>query len=169
MSRPDKSRMTLEEALAGTLFTVACKVGEAKLRAQRQADIEANYILGGFGEREALIQLAGASWDIARDSDDKIAVIIGFVEALTFTRLACAHGEKPDRETLLFLLSQFARHLDRMDRSDLGVRFEAAALNIAGELADEGDEAMADMIVRAGAILPSAVFTEAQRQKESTQ
>lgn len=121
-----------------------------------------------IGDLESLRHMADAAYYLigANEADPDIAMI-AFVEAITFARLAAAHGEERDRETLMFLLSKFAERQQERGRRDLSIRFEAASLNIASDMADEGREDMAEMVSRAGSELPPEIFEEAKRQRET--
>ncbi|WP_237487344.1 hypothetical protein [Parapontixanthobacter aurantiacus] len=112
--------------------------------------------------------MACHAWETVNQNEHDPALrVIGFVEALTFARMAALQGEQRDAEVFVFLLSQFAAFQNEQGRSDIGTRFEAAALNAANILADEGNEAMADMIARSGDTLDPAIFAEARRQREA--
>lgn len=119
------------------------------------------------GDAHSLRSFANAAYRLveANENDPDIAVI-AYAEALTFARLAAALGEHRDRETLMFLLSRFAGWQQDHGRDDLGTRFEAASLNVASDLADDGREDMAEMVSRAGGVLSPETFEEAKRQRE---
>ena len=119
------------------------------------------------GNAHSLRSYANAAYglvDVYGDDPDVVAV--AYVEAITFARLAAALGEDRDREALLFLLSRFAGWQQQRGRHDLAIRFEAASLNVASDLADDGREDMAEMVSRAGDLLSPETFQEAKRQRE---
>lgn len=122
--------------------------------------------LGGKGDIAALRDLACQSYDAlqAYSADDDIAVI-AWVEAVTYARLAATHGYPRDSEVLVFLMAKFADWQRDRGRDDIANSFEAAGLNVAGQLADAGDESFADMIAKAADVLPSEIIAEASRQR----
>lgn len=116
-------------------------------------------IRAGFGDLPALRELASAAYLNARA--DVPAPDLAYMEAITYQRLAAAHGGNADQRTLLFLLADFARVWRENGNIDLATRFDAEALMLAERLAEEGDEEVGQMVVAAAPALPSAAFREA--------
>lgn len=109
-----------------------------------------------------LLALANASYDHALVQTCEVAKTISFAEAVAFARSASCGWIGTVR---VFLEWQFADHLERIGADDLALHYRASALNLAEALGDCGDDAMAEMVVRAGPALPAAIFAEAQRQR----
>ena len=151
------------------LLNAAVKAGAAKQQAVVMPfDPVATPKLAATGNVAAQRAMACHAWDtVNQNVHDPALRVIGLIEALTFARMAALQGEQRDAEVFVFLLSQFASFENEQGRSDIGTRFEAMALNAANILADEGNEAMADMIARSGDTLSPEIFAEAQRQREA--
>lgn len=121
--------------------------------------------LAASGDLASLRDLTAAAYALGIDAEPALA-FVAYSEAITFARLAASHGGRDDLVSLMFLLSELARVLDEQGETALAICFEAQALLVAEGLVESGDEEIAAMVVRAGAIMPAAVFVEARRQKD---
>lgn len=119
------------------------------------------------GDLVAFRALASMALEVIVISDDQTVQAIGYAEAITFARLAAHQGNHADRHFLLSLLCDFGKFHQNGGRGDICTRLEAAGLLVAEGLANDGDEAMADMIVKAGEVLSAETFVEVKRQRES--
>lgn len=109
-----------------------------------------------------LRDMADAAYGRALSQSCRIAKTIAFTEAITFALLS---RDDSDGAISVFLNWQFAGHLEAMGADDLALRYRGSALTLASGLAECGDKAMAEMVVRAGRVLPAAILAEAQRQR----
>jgi len=153
------------DPLAGTLLRAALATGEEA--AQFDADPAGTLLLAGVGDLPALRHLARRCRQLADRTEDEDARAVAYVEGMTFSRLAASQGDPLDYHLYFDLLTQYAQWQAKRGRRDLSARFEGLALNVAEALAENGDEQMADLIVKAGDVLPAEVFTEAKRQRSA--
>lgn len=118
------------------------------------------------GDLDALRALTDHSYCSALESEGWLAVMV-LAEAITFARLAAAHGDRQDNVNLVFLLSAAAERMQQMGDIDLGNCLEAHSLVVAEEMAEAGDDEMAGVVIRASDKLSAEVFQEAKRQREA--
>ena len=142
----------------------------APVQVSTDLDFETNLVIAAHGDGEALRALANSAYEAMKTwRDDPILAAFAFSEAIAYARLAEAQGEPRDSEILVFLYASLSEWLAEIGRNELSRNIEAKALNLASDLADDGNEAMADMIARSAEALSPETFREAKRQKEASQ
>lgn len=109
--------------------------------------------------------LAGHHWSQCRFAANPGLELSALFHALSFARVAARRGSRDDLEALLFLLWQTGGWFADHGENEFGTQFDAAALNLASDLADRGCEAMGEMVSVAAPSLPAATLTEARRQR----
>jgi hypothetical protein len=124
--------------------------------------------VGDLGAQRAMAAKAYDDFLRAVDNEDDDIAAIALTECTTFARMAALQGTTRDCEILVFALGKFGQWQNNRGRTDIGHRLDAAGLIVADDLADNGHEAMAEMVANAG-LLSAETLEEAKRQREAGQ
>ena len=165
------------------LTGAAEKVGERKSDYIRQAgsswthsepiedspfDLATTLMMAARGDIDAQRAMANRAYEhflAAAVKDDNMAAI-ALTECLTYAPLAALHGAAGDCETLVSVLARFGEWQAERGRKDIGRRLDATGLLLADAMADDGQEAMAQMVSSCRG-LPADTVEEARRPRRS--
>lgn len=139
------SRLTLGNTLSAALRTPSSPTRDA-----------------ASGDVNALRALAEDAYERGIQADGLTRLIL-IIEALTFSRLAgVASGQDDDLERVVFLYGAAAVGCRELGDLEAGDEREAIGVALANAAADDGNEDMAQLLVRSGSLLSPKVIQQAQ-------
>ena len=140
-------------------------LGDLLSAALSKDPVEAPITGAAYGCPDALADLANGAYASAKVQSG-MAALFCYIEALTFSRLLAAQGERDSATRVVFLLDEIGVQLLSLNERELSATYKGRGLLLAELMAEDGDDEMAAMVAAIASKLDEAVHLEAHRLRE---